>query len=104
MEQPRNSTWRVADVQQSSLWEIPIPLAAAAVPATVFWLLGFITSQFAKQGEDLPGWVVASMISLEVFGIVAMAVVFLVRYDLGWKRLSVRTNGNPPAWRRTALF
>ena len=103
MEQPSNSALHVADDQQSTLWEILIPLAAAAVPATAFWVLGFITPRVAKQGDDAPGWVVVSMVCLEMFGIVAMAVVLLGRYDFGSKRLSGRTNGNPPAWRRTTL-
>ena len=104
MEQPDSSAQHVVDDQQSTLWEILLPLAAAAVPATAFWVLGFITPLIAKQGDDSPGWVVALMICLEVFGIVAMAVILLARYDFGSKRLSDRTNGNPPAWRKATLI
>lgn len=93
----------VADFH-SRLGEIYIPLAVASVPAGLFTLLGFILRGLDRPGAEAPGFVILAMIAVEMLGMIAMALVFLTRYELGMRNLMKDTNGQPHVWRRLALM
>jgi hypothetical protein len=44
------------------------------------------------------------MITLQTLGIVAMAFVILMRFELAFRQLSLLTNGHAPVWRKLALI
>ena len=88
----------------SPLWDFCVPMSIAAVPAIIFTLIGFITQGFHEPSTRIPAWLMTSMVVLEVAGIVAMAVVVLVRSDFRMNQLSTFTNGNPATWRKRLLF
>jgi len=90
-------------IHNSMAGEIYIPLIAAAVPAGLFTLLGFITKGLDKPGIEPPVWVIVSMIAVQMLGMVSMAFVLLVRFDLGSRALMVFANGQPQVWRRCTL-
>lgn len=94
----------LATFRQSSLWEVYIPFTAAAIPAGIFALLGFVTNGLDKPGAEAPLWVIVTMVALEILGIIAMAVVILTRSELAFKELLNYTNGHSPAWRGGALM
>ena len=66
-------------------------------------LLGLVTEGLDKPNAKISASVKIAMGVLLVTGMVAMAVVILIRFDRGMKQLSIRTHGRPPAWRRITL-
>lgn len=92
-----------APFRLSKLWDIYIPLTIAAVPAGIFRLLGLVTKELDKPGAQASTWVIVTLIILETLGIIAMAVVILMRFEFGLQQLSFRTNGHPPVWRKLVL-
>jgi hypothetical protein len=90
--------------RRSRPWEIYIPFSAAAVPAGIFALLGFVTNGLDKPEASPPFWLLVLMVCLQLAGMIAMAVVILTRMDVASKQLSEYTHGRPPAWRRFALL
>ena len=92
-----------ADVRNSKLWEIYIPLAAAGVPSGLFILLGLVTKDFAQPDAEIPFRVVLLMITPQTAGIIAMAWVMLIRLDAAYERLSLSTTGRPALWRRLTV-
>jgi hypothetical protein len=93
-----------AAYRHSSFWDISVPIAAAAVPAGSFALLGLFTSGFDKPGAEPPLYLIVVWIGLEVIGMIAMAVVILSRCEFVFKLLSSYTSGNPSAWRKQLLI
>ncbi|MCH2182456.1 MAG: hypothetical protein MK108_10665 [Mariniblastus sp.] len=91
------------DWRQSRLWEIYLPLAAAAVPATLFALLGLVTKDFAKPQAEIPLAVVLLMILLQGTGVAAMAIVSLIRLNAGYQRIPRDPDGRPAIWRKLAV-
>ncbi len=87
----------------STAWDVVVPVAAAAIPAGIFALMGFVTEGLDKPNAEPSAFVVFAMSSLQVLGIVAMAVVVLTRFDSGTRQLSMRTNGRPSMWRKGIL-
>ena len=87
----------------SKYWDIYIPIAIAAVPAALFALLGLLTKGLDKPAANVEVWVVIPMIVLQTLGIIAMAIVILIRVDVGRKQLLIRTGGSPAVWRKVAL-
>lgn len=85
------------------LGEVYIPIVAAAVPAGLFALLGFITSGLDRPNAAPPIWIVVAMIAVQTLGILSMAVVILFRYEIGFRRLMVAAGGKPHFWRKSAL-
>ena len=87
----------------SNLWDICVPLSIGLVPAFAFTLLRLVTVGLDKPGAIVPAWVAITMFSLQLLGMVSMAVVVLIRADYRRKQLSIFTDGNPAAWRSWAL-
>jgi hypothetical protein len=87
----------------SLLWDVVFPLVVVAIPPGVFRLMELVTRGFDGPGKRLPGTVLALMLGLQLLGMVAMAFVFLMRYDTARGRLSALTHRQPPLWRRLAL-
>lgn len=90
-------------IRNSMLWEIYLPVVAAAVPAGLFALLGWITKGLDKPGVAMPIWVIVAMIVVQTLGIISMAMVILVKSDLGFRKLMACTSGRPHFWRKSAL-
>jgi hypothetical protein len=93
----------VADFH-SKLGEIYVPITVAAVPAGLFALLGFITRGLDKPGAEPPSSVIVAMITVQTLGTIAMALVFLMRLDLGRRNLMIYTDGHPQVWRKLTLM
>jgi hypothetical protein len=87
----------------SMLGEIFIPLAAAAVPAALFRVVGLLVRDFDKPGIEMPTSTAVAMGIVQILGIVSMAVVVLWRGDQNWKRLMFLSDGQPQLWRRYCL-
>lgn len=88
----------------SPMWDFCVPFSVAAIPAGLFTLLGFVTKGLDKPGAELTTLVLIAIFILQTLGIVAMAFVILMRLELGFRQLSLRTNGNPAIWRKNILF
>ena len=88
----------------SPTWDICVPFSIAAIPAGLFTLLGFVSKGLDKPGAEPATWVIVVMVALETLGIIAMAFVILMRFELSFKQLSLRTNDNPAIWRKLILF
>ncbi len=92
-----------ADINSSILGKTFLPIVVALVPSGLFALLGFITQGLDKPGLVPPVWVIVTMIAVQTLGMISMAIVILIRYDLGFKRLMDYTDGQPRAWRKSTL-
>jgi hypothetical protein len=88
----------------SPVWDVCIPFSIAAIPAGLFTLLGFVTKGLDKPNAEPATWVIIAMMILQTLGIIAMAVVVLMRFELGFQQLSLRTSGSPAVWRKLSLF
>jgi hypothetical protein len=84
--------------------EACLPFLAAVFPASLFRLMGLISIGFDKPGMEPPIWIIVSMLALQVLGMIAMAIVILVRFDHGSRRLKFLMDGQPHAWRKCNLF
>ena len=90
-------------IRRSSLWEIYIPFTAATVPAAIFALLGLVNRGLARPGAEASLGVVIAMVALQLCGIVAMAIVILMRFEFASQQLLQSTHGSPPGWRKLLL-
>jgi hypothetical protein len=90
-------------IQKSLLDIVYIPFLAAAVPACLFALLGWITSGLNQPNAAPPIWIVVAMIVVQTLGIISMATVILMRYELDCRRLLISTKGQPHFWRKCSL-
>ena len=88
----------------SAKWDIYIPFSIAAIPAGLFTLLGFVTKGLDKPGAEPATWVIVVMLVIQTLGIIAMAFVILMRFEIGFQQLLFRANGSPAIWRRLILF
>lgn len=87
----------------STFWDILAPIVIGAVPTVTFTLLGLVTGRLDKPNAVAPTWVIVVMLALEVFGIVSLAILILVRFETAFKELSLATDGHSPKWRNLAL-
>lgn len=85
-------------------WSFGVPLVVAIIPGILFRLLGLVGSFMSKPNADPPTWAIVLMILLQILGMVAMAVVFLIRWDYSFRKLAVLTSGRPHIARRFMLF
>lgn len=92
-----NFSWR------SFRWDIVLPLAVAIAPACIFRLIGLLGVVLNGQRLLAPIWIV-SLITLEFLGIIAMALVTMMRLDFSRRRLFILTAGHPPWWRKSFLL
>lgn len=67
-------------------------------------MLGFVTKGLDKPGAEPATWVIIVMLIIQTLGIIALAFVILMRFELGFQQLSLRTNGSPAIWRKLILF
>jgi len=89
----------------SAKWDIYIPFTITAIPASFFVLMGLmINNALVKPAGKLDSWVLVMIVVLQTLGIIAMAVVILMRYEIGFQQLSIRTNGSPAIWRKLFLL
>ncbi len=96
---------RPLTVQHERLaWNFGVPLLVAVIPGILFRLLGMVGSFMSKPNTEPPGWAISLMILLQILGMVAMAVVFLIRWDYSFRKLATLTSGRPHIVRRFMLF
>jgi len=88
----------------SPTWDFCIPFSIGGIPAGLFALLGFVTKGLDKPGAEPATWVIIVMLIIQTLGIIALAFVILMRFELGFQQLSLRTNGSPAIWRKLILF
>lgn len=84
--------------------EIYVPIAVAAIPLGLFLLLGFIFRATTEIGKEPPKFFVIALLVVQFSGMIAMAVVFLLRYDAVTTELRQRTDDCPPALRKFCLM
>lgn len=87
----------------SGVWDVYVPITIAIVPAGIFLLLGLVTDGLDKPGAEPAAWLLVTMAVLQTLGIIAMAVVVLIRYEVSLQQLLLRTDGYPPIWRKLVL-
>ncbi len=104
MPSQNTSTKPKGKFRLSPTWDICIPFSIAAIPTGLFAFLGFLTKGLDRPGAQPAIWVMVMLIVVEVLGIIAMALVILTRYEIGFQQLSQRTNGNPAIWRKLTLI
>lgn len=88
----------------SPAWDLCVPFSIAAIPAILFTLLGFVTQGLDKPGVQAALWVIVVMLVLQTLGIIAMAVVILMRFGIAFQQLALRTSGRPASWRKGTLL
>jgi hypothetical protein len=98
------SAYPLEPFRLSPTWDFCIPFSIAAIPAGLFMLLGFVTKGLGKPGAEPATWMIIVMMILQTLGIIAMAFVILMRFELGFQQLSLRTNGRPAMSRKLILF
>jgi len=87
----------------SMAWDVVIPAIIAAIPVGAFRLLGLLTRGLDRPEAGAPRLVIAAIVVTQLIGIVAMALLILVRFGEAFGQLHARTDRRPPAWRRLAL-
>lgn len=85
-------------------WNFGVPLLVAVIPGVLFRLMGMAGGYISKPNAEPPVWAITLMIVLQVLGMVAMAVVFLIRWDYSFRKLAVLTSERPHIARRFMLF
>ena len=89
----------------SAKWDIYIPFTITAIPASFFVLMGLVINNDLRKPPGIHDiWVPVTIVVLQTLGGIAMAVVILMRYEIGFQQLSIRTNGSPAIWRKAFLF
>jgi len=88
----------------SQFWDICVPVTIASVPAVFFFLHGLLDDGMDKPGAEPSRGAIILRMALFIPGFLGMVLVGLARLDHGTKQLSIRTNGNPPVWRKLALM
>ncbi len=84
--------------------EIYVPIAVAAIPLGLFLLLGGIFRALTELGKEPPEFFLIALLVVQISGMIAMAVVFLMRYDAVTTELRQRTHDNPPGLRQLCLL
>lgn len=89
----------------SAKWDIYIPFTITAIPASFYVLMGLVINNALLKPRGIHDiWVQVMIVVLQTLGGIAMAVVILMRYEIGFQQLSMRTNGSPAIWRKAFLF
>lgn len=88
---------------RSFRWDVVLPLAIAIAPTCIFRLIGLFTRGLNGPRALAPTWIFI-FVALEILGMIAMALVTMMRLDFSRRRLSVLTAGQPAWWRRLFLI
>jgi hypothetical protein len=89
----------------SAKWDMYIPFTITAIPACLFALLGLVFKCALNGPAGQPSiWFVNMIVVIQTLGIIAMAFVILMRYEIGFQELFTRTNGRPAIWRKLFLL
>lgn len=98
-QQPTKTTFRL-----SFAGDIAIPLGVALVPTAVFTLMGLLMQDLGKPQAQIPACLAITVGGLQVVGMVAMAVVVLLRLEAIMKRLTLMSQGPPARWRVLSML
>ncbi len=88
----------------SRFWDIYLPLGISVIPAGCFKLLRLAADGLDRPGAGIATWQIVVMIALQTTGIVAMAVVMLIRLEIGMMQLRALCGENPIFWRRLSML
>jgi len=88
----------------SRFWDIYVPLGVSSIPAGCFKLMRVAANGVDQPGAGITTWQIVLIIVLQTIGIVGMAVVVLVRMEMGVTQLRVLSGENPTRWRRLSLL
>lgn len=70
----------------SAKWDIYIPFTITAIPASFFVLMGLLNNNaLLKPPGKHDIWVPVMLVVLQTLGGIAMAVVILMRYEIGFQ-------------------
>jgi len=84
-------------------WSFGVPFMVAIIPAILFRLFGFVGGFLNNAKGDPPLFTIVLMVGLQVLAMVAMAVVFLIRWDYSFRKLSRQSAGRIHVFRRLLL-
>jgi hypothetical protein len=85
-------------------WNFGVPLLVAIIPGILFRLMGIVGNAISKPNAEPPAWAITLMIVFQILGMVAMAFVFLIRWDYSFRKLAALTSGRPHFARRLTLL
>ena len=88
----------------SRFWDIYLPLGISAIPAGCFKLLRLAADGLDRPGAGIATWQIVVMLVLQTTGIIAMAVVMLIRLEIGMMQLLALCGENPIFWRRLSML
>jgi len=87
---------------RSFRWDVVLPLTIAIAPTCIFRLIG-VFNRGLNPRALAPTWILI-FVALEILGMIAMALVTMIRLDFSQRRLSVLTAGQPAWWRKSFLI
>ena len=85
-------------------WDFALPVGIVLVPICCFALMGWLFKFFLNQPGPLPAWLAGVTMALQTTGIIAMAIVALMRCERGMHDLNFMFPEGPPVWRRKCLL
>ncbi|MFN9720365.1 MAG: hypothetical protein ACK58L_16835 [Planctomycetota bacterium] len=88
----------------SKYWDIYLPLGISSVPAGCFKLMRLVTAGADQPGAGIATWQIATMVVLQTVGVIGMAVVILLRMELGLAQLRHCSGNRMLKWRRLCLI
>lgn len=93
-KQPKTNSFRL-----SLAGDVAIPLGVALIPTGIFALLGALLSGANRPQAQLPTWLIITVFVMQIAGMIAMAVVVLLRLEAIMNRLTLMSQGPPARWR-----
>ena len=88
----------------SRFWDLYLPVGISSIPASCFKLMRLAAAGLDQPGAGIATWQIVVMLVLQTIGIVGIAVVVLVRVEMGMAQLAAASPHNPTRWRRRCLF
>lgn len=99
LSQPTTRVFRLA-----LAGDVAIPLGVALIPTGIFVLMGILMRNANQPPAQIPTWLAALVGMLQVTGMIAMAVVVLLRLEATRIRLTLMSQGSPARWRILSMF
>lgn len=85
-------------------WDIYLPLGMSTIPAGCFKLMRIAMDDLDQPGAAIATWQIISIMTLQTFGIIGMAVVVLLRMEMGMTQLTELCPKTPTFRRRRCLL
>ena len=88
----------------SKFWDIYLPIGISSIPPGCFKLIRVAADWLDQPGAGIAPWLMAAVLALQTAGIIGMAVVILLRIEIGMKQLRVACGETPILWRRLGML